>query len=59
MKILSQKEIDILNLIYVDGYTYDEVAIMYNVTRQAINTMAKKSLKKIKDHSIKSENFQC
>ena len=57
MKILSQKEIDILNLIYVDGYTYDEVAIMYNVTRQAINTMAKKSLKKIKDHSIKSENF--
>lgn len=58
MKILTQKEIDVLNLIYIDGYTYDEVAIMYNVTRQAINTMAKKSLKKIKDHS-QMDNFQC
>jgi RNA polymerase sigma factor (sigma-70 family) len=57
MQVLNQKEIEILNLIYIEGYTYDEVAIMYNVTRQAINTMAKKSLKKIKDNSMKSDNF--
>jgi RNA polymerase sigma factor (sigma-70 family) len=57
MKVLNQKEIEILKLIYIEGYTYDEVAIMYNVTRQAINTMAKKSLKKIKDNSMKSDNF--
>ena len=56
MQVLNQKEIEILNLIYIEGYTYDEVAIMYNVTRQAINTMAKKSLKKIKDNSMKSDN---
>ncbi len=46
---LNKKEEDILNLIYLQGYTYDEVAIMYNVSRQAINNTANKSLKKLRE----------
>lgn len=45
---LNQKEQEILKLIYLQGYTYDEVAIMYNVSRQAINNTANKSLKKLR-----------
>jgi RNA polymerase sigma factor (sigma-70 family) len=45
---LTNKEGDILKLIYLQGYTYDEVAIMYNVSRQAINNTANKSLKKLR-----------
>ena len=43
---LNKKEEEILSLIYLQGFTYDEVAIMYNVSRQAINNTANKSLKK-------------
>lgn len=46
---LTSKEEEILNLIYLQGYTYDEVAIMYNVSRQAINNSANKSLKKLRE----------
>lgn len=46
---LSTKEEEILTLIYLQGYTYDEVAIMYNVSRQAINNSANKSLKKLRE----------
>ncbi len=45
---LNQKEQEILKLIYLQGFTYDEVAIMYNVSRQAINNTANKCLKKLK-----------
>ena len=45
---LNQKEQEILKLIYLKGFTYDEVAIMYNVSRQAINNTANKCLKKLK-----------
>ena len=45
---LNPKEQEILKLIYLQGYTYDEVAIMYNVSRQAINNTANKSLKKLR-----------
>lgn len=48
LKNLNKKEEDILKLIYLQGYTYDEVAIMYNVSRQAINNTANKSLKKLR-----------
>jgi len=46
---LTLKEEEILKLIYLQGYTYDEVAIMYNVSRQAINNSANKSLKKLRE----------
>lgn len=53
---LNEKERDIINLIYIDGYTYDEVANMYNVSRQAINNTANKSIKKLKE-KLRAENF--
>jgi len=46
---LSKKEEEILDLIYIKGFTYDEVAIMYNVSRQAINNTANKSLRKLRE----------
>ena len=46
---LNKKEEEILSLIYLQGFTYDEVAIMYNVSRQAINNTANKSLKKLRE----------
>jgi RNA polymerase sigma factor (sigma-70 family) len=46
---LNKKEKEILSLIYLQGFTYDEVAIMYNVSRQAINNTANKSLKKLRE----------
>lgn len=49
---LNDKEKEILNLIYIEGYTYDEVAIMYNVSRQAINNTANKSIKKLREKNI-------
>ena len=49
---LNKKEEEILSLIYLQGFTYDEVAIMYNVSRQAINNTANKCLKKLKQTAI-------
>ena len=49
LSILPDKQSDILKKIYFEGYTYDEVASMYNISRQAINSNASKSLKKIKE----------
>lgn len=53
---LNERERDIINLIYLEGYTYDEVAIMYSVSRQAINTTANKSIKKLREQ-LRTENF--
>jgi RNA polymerase sigma factor (sigma-70 family) len=49
---LSDREKEIVNLIYIEGYTYDEVAIMYNVSRQAINNAANKSIKKLREKNL-------
>ena len=49
---LSDKEKEIIKLIYIDGFTYDEVAIMYNVSRQAINNTANKSIKKLREKNL-------
>ena len=49
---LNSKEKEIINLIYIEGYTYDEVAIMYNVSRQAINNTANKSIKKLREKNF-------
>ena len=42
----------IIKLIYIEGFTYDEVAIMYNVSRQAINNTANKSIKKLREKNL-------
>jgi len=55
--VLTDKEKEIINLIYIQGYTFDEVANMYNVSRQAINLTATKSMKKMRFHALKMENF--
>lgn len=49
LSILPEKQSNILKKIYYEGYTYDEVASMYNISRQAISSNATKSLKKIKE----------
>ena len=49
LSILPEKQSNILRKIYYEGYTYDEVANMYNISRQAISSNATKSLKKIKE----------
>ena len=49
---LSDREKEIINLIYIQGYTYDEVAMMYNVSRQAINNAANKSIKKLREKNL-------
>ena len=50
--IKEHREKEIINLIYIEGYTYDEVAIMYNVSRQAINNTANKSIKKLREKNL-------
>lgn len=49
---LTIREKEILSLIYIQGYTYDEVAIMYNVSRQAINNTANKCIKKLREKNL-------
>jgi RNA polymerase sigma factor (sigma-70 family) len=47
--ILSEKEKNILCLIYLEGYTFKEVASIYGVSRQFANMTANKALNKIKE----------
>ena len=46
--VLTDRQKDIITKIHLEGYTFDEVAIMYNVSRQAANFAATKGIKKIK-----------
>jgi RNA polymerase sigma factor (sigma-70 family) len=57
--VLNDKEKDIVSLLYLRGFSFDEVANMYNVSRQAINVTATKSMKKMREHAAKMEKFQC
>ena len=57
--VLNDKEKDIVNLIYLRGYSFDEVANMYNVTRQAINVTATKCMKKMREYAAKMDKYQC
>lgn len=50
--ILSKKEQEILKLVYIDGYTYNEVAEMFNVSRQYANALAIKAIKKLQSKYI-------
>lgn len=52
LDFLTDKEKEVIDLIYLQGYTYDEVAMMYNVSRQAINNLANKTIKKLRDKNL-------
>ena len=45
---LSIRERNIINLYYLEGYKDAEIAILYTLTRQAINYIRKKGINKLK-----------
>jgi RNA polymerase sigma factor (sigma-70 family) len=47
--VLTDRQKDIIKKIYLEGYTYDEVANLYNISRQAANFDATKGIKKIQE----------
>ena len=53
LDILSEKQRKVLQLIYVDGFTYNEVAKQMNVSRQFANSIAIKAINKIKEEFTK------
>ena len=47
-KLLTKREQRIISLYYLRGYKDEEIAIFYNLTRQAINYVRKKGINKLK-----------
>ena len=47
-KHLTKREKKVINLYYLEGYKDEEIAVFYNLTRQAINYVRKKGIKKLK-----------
>ncbi|MDE5907130.1 MAG: sigma-70 family RNA polymerase sigma factor [Lachnospiraceae bacterium] len=47
-KVLNDNECQIIYLIYVEGYTTSEIARLSNKSRQAVNQLKNRALKKIK-----------
>ena len=45
---LTQRERNIISLYYLAGYKDEEIAIFYDLTRQAINYIRKKGINKLK-----------
>ena len=45
---LTQRERNIISLYYLGGYKDEEIAIFYDLTRQAINYIRKKGINKLK-----------
>lgn len=48
LSILNDKEKNILKMVFVEGYTYNQVAEHYNVSRQYANMVAAKAIDKLK-----------
>jgi len=46
--ILTKSELQIINMLYLLGYTVRETAFSLGITRQAVNQMKKRGLKKLK-----------
>jgi len=46
--LLTKREKNIINLYYLEGYKDKEIAIFYDLTRQAINYIRKKGINKLK-----------
>ena len=47
--ILTKPEMSIIKMIYCSGYTVMETAHVYDISRQAVNQMKKRALKKLKN----------
>ena len=47
-QLLTQRERNIISLYYLAGYKDEEIATFYDLTRQAINYIRKKGIKKLK-----------
>ena len=45
---LTQRERNIISLYYLAGYKDEEIAIFYDLTRQAVNYIRKKGINKLK-----------
>ena len=45
--LLTKRERKIINLYYLEGYKDEEIAAFYDLTRQAINYIRKKGIKKL------------
>lgn len=48
MNILNERQKDIIHKIFILGYTYDDLAKEYKITRQAISQVVNTSFKKIR-----------
>jgi len=46
--LLTRRERKIINLYYLEGYKDKEIAVFYDLTRQAINYIRKKGINKLK-----------
>lgn len=46
--LLTKRERKIISLYYLAGYTDEEIAKLYTLTRQAINYIRKKGINKLK-----------
>jgi RNA polymerase sigma factor for flagellar operon FliA len=46
--LLTKREIKIISLYYLAGYTDEEIAKLYTLTQQAINYIRKKGINKLK-----------
>lgn len=46
--LLTLRERKIISLYYLEGYKDEEIAVVYDLTRQAINYIRKKGINKLK-----------
>jgi RNA polymerase sigma factor (sigma-70 family) len=49
-KILTKQELAVINMIYFSGYTVMEIANFYGTSRQAVNQMKNRALKKMRNY---------
>ncbi len=47
-RLLTLRERNIINLYYLEGYKDEEIAALYDLTRQAINYIRNKGMNKLK-----------
>lgn len=55
---LSEKERMIIKLVFIEGYTYNQVAELHNVSRQYANAVAAKALNKLRNKFNEYANVQ-
>ena len=49
-KILTKQELTVIRMIYFTGYTVTEIANFYGTSRQAVNQMKNRALKKLRNN---------